>query len=343
MALPVDIREITNASKRAREEREKPVRIAVFVDPDAPDVLIETVRDRFRPQSAGARLHIAMAEPGLILTLAPDADAVIALVGSGTPAMASSLAAAREDYVPTALLALGRERDSLARQLDHPVLDTLVDDDAVHLVEARLGDWLADRLSSKRLALASNFAFMRKAVAEESVKATSFQNAVIGVVAIIPGADMPIMTANQAKMLLQIAAAYGQPLGAERIKELAVLVGGGLALRTVARELLAFLPGIGWALKGGIAYAGTLAMGTAAIAYFESGADAGEVLRHATAARDHAMAEARARLRRGERIALPRAASEVTLPEHEAGNEAADESAAGLSGPRLDAAGSSDV
>ena len=29
-----------------------------------------------------------------------------------------------------------------------------------------------------------------------------------------PGADMPIMTLNQAKMLLQIAAAYGQPLSA---------------------------------------------------------------------------------------------------------------------------------
>ena len=39
-------------------------------------------------------------------------------------------------------------------------------------------------------------------------------------VVFIPGADMPIMTLNQAKMLLQIAAAYGQPLSAERIKEL---------------------------------------------------------------------------------------------------------------------------
>ena len=114
---------------------------------------------------------------------------------------------------------------------------------------------------------------MRRAVAEEAVKATAFQNAVIGGVTVIPGADMPLMTANQAKMVLQIAAAYGQPLGAERIKELAAVVGGGFALRAIARQALAFVPGFGWAIKAGIGYTGTMAMGYAAIEYFEAGGD----------------------------------------------------------------------
>jgi len=297
----LDIREITSASKDAREEREQPLNLAVFVDPDSPDVLLEAVRSRLSPQTSAARLHIAMAEPGLKLSLAPEADAVVALIGSGTDSMRGSLADAREHYVPTAALALGSDRDLVSRRLEHPLLDTLVDEDAEHLVDDDLGAWLADRLSAKRLALATNFAFMRKAVAEESVKATAFQNAVIGVVAILPGADMPLMTANQAKMLLQIAAAYGQPLGSERIKELAAVVGGGFALRTIASELLSFVPGVGWVLKGGIAYAGTLAMGAAAIAYFERGADLSEVLREARAARDQAMAQARARIKRHER------------------------------------------
>jgi uncharacterized protein (DUF697 family) len=34
---------------------------------------------------------------------------------------------------------------------------------------------------------------------------------------------------------------------------------------------LTVVPGPGWAIKGGIAYAGTLALGEAAVAYFESG------------------------------------------------------------------------
>ncbi len=301
MRLPIDIREITNASKNAREEREKPLRIAVFVDPDAPEALVEVVRDRLAPQTSSARLHIAMAEPGLTLSLAPEADAVIALLGSGTESMRASLEDAREQYVPSAAIALGYDRDVVARRMGHPLLDTLVRPDPDELVDEHLAEWLADRLSSKRLALATNFAFMRKAVADEAVKATAFQNAVIGVIAVIPGADMPLMTANQAKMMLQIAAAYGEALGTERIKELAAVVGGGFALRAIARQALVFLPGIGWAIKGGIGYAGTLAMGEAAIAYFERGADFGEVLREARDARDRAMAEARARMRRAER------------------------------------------
>jgi len=88
---------------------------------------------------------------------------------------------------------------------------------------------------------------------------------------------MPIMTANQAKMLMQIAAAFGQRLGPERIKELAAIVGGAFVLRTVARQALGFVPVLGWAVKGGIGYGGTIAMGMASIAYFEQGADLTEV------------------------------------------------------------------
>ena len=41
--------------------------------------------------------------------------------------------------------------------------------------------------------------------------------------------------------------------------------------RTIAREALGFVPGLGWAIKGGVAYAGTKALGKAATAYFEQG------------------------------------------------------------------------
>jgi uncharacterized protein (DUF697 family) len=78
---------------------------------------------------------------------------------------------------------------------------------------------------------------------------------------------------NQGKMLLQIAAAYGQPLETERIKELAAVVAGGFLFKALAGELVGLIPGFGWALKGGIAYSGTMVMGSAAIAYFEEGAD----------------------------------------------------------------------
>jgi len=189
-----------------------------------------------------------------------------------------------------------------------PTADLIVRMDPSDVVE-RLGSWLADRLGSKRLALAHNFAFIRRAVAEEATKTTAWQNALIGTVTPIPGADMPIMTANQIKMLLQIAAAYGQPIGVERVKELAAVVAGGYLLRAVARQALVLVPVLGWAVKGGIGYTGTMAMGRAAISYFEEGADLGQVTAKFREIRD----KAAARLPKRSRAALS-APAQLELP-----------------------------
>ncbi len=318
MAMPVDVRDLMKSGSRLREEREKQVRLAVYVDAEAPEEVVSALKAALSPQMSTARLHVEPVVPGDILIVDDAADAVIALAGPGET-IAESLSRARERFVPTVALVLDEPRDQAARRLAHPVLDTLAEQSAEDLVDV-LGHWLADRVSGKRLALAANFAFVRKAVAEEAVKATSFQNAVIGGVAIIPGADMPVMTANQAKMVLQIAAAYGEPLGAERVKELAAVIGGAFALRTVARQLAGLVPGFGWALKAGIGYSGTLAMGYAAIDYFEHGGDVSGLADRVREARDRAVAAARRR-RRGEPIpadayvvkAEP-VASEIALP-----------------------------
>jgi len=283
---------------RLTEDRDQPVRIAVFVDVEAPDPLVEAVREALRPQTSGARIHVEACAPGETLIIDPTADAVIALVGAGSTLQAS-LASAREMFVPTIVLAIDQSADAVSLRLAHPVLDTVAASQPDAVVHA-LGRWLVDRINGKRLAMATNFAFMRRAVAEESIKATSFQNGVVGLVAIIPGADLPIMTANQAKMVLQIAAAYGQTLGVERIKELAVVLGGGFAFRTIARQMLAFIPGFGWAVKAGIGYSGTMAMGYAAVEHFEAGGELGALAVKVKAARDRTIEAARARVGRGE-------------------------------------------
>ena len=307
MKLPLDIREIVSSGTKLREERERPVRLAVFVDVAAPDALVETLREALRPQTSGAMLHVEACAPGETLLVDPTADAVVAITGPGDT-LARSIASSREKFVPTVVLALGESATAVSHRLNQPILDTIIGEEPEHLVRA-LGAWLGERVSSKRLALAANFPFVRRAVAEESIKATSFQNGVIGFVAVIPGADMPLMTANQAKMILQIAAAYGAPLGAERVKELAVVVGGGFTLRAIARQLLDFIPGFGWALKAGIGYSGTLAMGYAALEYFEEGGEFSGVAERIREARDNAVRVARERVGRGE-------SAEEPLPAH---------------------------
>ena len=101
-----------------------------------------------------------------------------------------------------------------------------LDAEGAATLDRRMGEWIIAACKDKRLAFALAFPFVRRPLALDAVRATSVQNAGVGVVVFIPGADMPIMTLNQAKMLLQIAAAYNQPLSAERIKELAAVVGG---------------------------------------------------------------------------------------------------------------------
>ena len=129
----------------------------------------------------------------------------------------------------------------------------------------------------KRLAFAVSFPFMRRSLARDAVQATSLQNAGIGLVPLIPGADLPIMTLNQAKMVLQIAAAYGHEMDKDRLKELAAVVGGAYACRTLARELVELVPVLGFAIRSGVAYGGTAALGYAVIEYFEGGENANGV------------------------------------------------------------------
>ena len=91
-------------------------------------------------------------------------------------------------------------------------------DDARATLDARMGQWVCAACRAKRLAFAQAFPFVRRPLALETVNATAVQNAGVGLLFLIPGADLPVMTLNQAKMLLQIAVAYGQSIYAGRVR-----------------------------------------------------------------------------------------------------------------------------
>ena len=124
----------------------------------------------------------------------------------------------------------------------------------------------------KAARLAAELPAMRRAYCDHVVLTNATQNAVIGAVVIIPGADMPAMTANQIRMILKISTAYGEDLGLDRALEILSVVGSAFVFRALARQALDFVPGFGWALKGTVGFTATVALGEAAIAYFEAGA-----------------------------------------------------------------------
>jgi uncharacterized protein (DUF697 family) len=120
------------------------------------------------------------------------------------------------------------------------------------------------------VALAKGYPPLRRAVCEEITRNNARQNAVIGALP-IPGADMPVMTANQARMVLNIAAAYGEELSMDRARELLGVLAAGFGLRALSRQAVKLVPVGGWAASAVIAYAGTVAMGRSSILYFERG------------------------------------------------------------------------
>lgn len=146
-------------------------------------------------------------------------------------------------------------------------------DEAAQALDKRMGEWVIAACADKKLAFALAFRFVRRPLSIDAINATALQNAGIGLVPLIPGADMPIMTLNQIKMLFQIATAYGQPMDMARAKEVAAVVAGAFLLRNVARSVAGAVPVVGGVIRAGVGYAGTEAMGWAAIEYFEAGGD----------------------------------------------------------------------
>jgi uncharacterized protein (DUF697 family) len=132
---------------------------------------------------------------------------------------------------------------------------------------------IAHRLGEEGTALAARLPVLREAVCRELISSFSRRNGVVGAAVFVPGADLPVLTLNQLRLVLRIAAAHGVEIDEQRAPEILATIGSGLAFRALAREALGAVPIAGWALKGGLAYAGTRALGEAALLRFaaESG------------------------------------------------------------------------
>lgn len=87
----------------------------------------------------------------------------------------------------------------------------------------------------------------------------------------IPLIDIPILLSTQIRLVLRIAAVYGEPMSASHARELFATIASGLVFRYLAEEVAKAVPFGGDLVSGAIAAAGTWAIGQVAIEYFESG------------------------------------------------------------------------
>jgi len=135
---------------------------------------------------------------------------------------------------------------------------------------------IARKLGEEGTALAARLPVLRGPLCEQLIASFARKNAIVAAAVWIPGADLPVLTLNQVRLVLRIAAAHGEEIDRERLPEIVAALGAGVGLRALARELLDLVPVAGWAVKGAVAYAGTRTLGEAAVQWFGARHPAGD-------------------------------------------------------------------
>ena len=124
-------------------------------------------------------------------------------------------------------------------------------------------------------ALAARLPVLRGARSCDALIASfSKRNGLIAAAVFVPGVDMPVLTLNQLRLVLRIATGVRRSSSTTRARSsCSASSAPASGSAPLARELLDLVPVAGWAVKGGVAYTGTRAVGEAAVRYFEARAD----------------------------------------------------------------------
>lgn len=129
---------------------------------------------------------------------------------------------------------------------------------------------VAAGLGESGTGLAARLPVVREPLSQALIEKFSRQNAVAAVAIFVPGADFPVLTLNQIRLVLRLASAHGVEVDQQRLPEVLTTIGAAFGFRAVARRFLGAVPVAGWLVKGGVAYAGTRALGEAAHRYFHT-------------------------------------------------------------------------
>lgn len=297
-SMPIDVSKVLSAITTIGQQRDLPSRVELVFDPTASNALVDKVIEAFVDVSSNAHVTDVVLDKK-VPVIPKDTDLVI-VIGGDSLLLGDVVHVAEECDVPAVVVIergktyFANDRRSaqayadmtlsantaptltgtahtpgVGRGIDlENLVDLELDGESARPLE-QLGTWIVQNVPSKRLSLARAFPFIRHPLAVELAKQTTIQNGAIGLVFFVPGADMPLIALNQAKMVLQIAAVYDKEMSKERLGEVLAVMAGGFGCRAVARQLVARAPMLGWAIKPAVAASGTMGMAIAAIEYYE--------------------------------------------------------------------------
>jgi uncharacterized protein (DUF697 family) len=290
----LDVAEDENAT----DDRLKTANVAVYYDQTCPVTLRESAEQMLHPVERTVYLHVETfyethcevdASADLTLIFAGDSPWVGATalfsksLGIPTIVITENLAAVYERAASTGLALsaddfMSMERALMSESSLRESWNALVDERFAReplsghdMLFAALGSWIVEHARLHAQALASAFPFIRRPYAHDRCLSVAYQNAALAAAVFLPGADMPLMMANQVRMVLDISHAYACDVSHDALVELLMVGAGSYALRGIARSLLRYIPALGVVSKTLVAFTGTLILGSMAMAYCERG------------------------------------------------------------------------
>lgn len=258
------VRDAAEGARASEARRRSCVRVAIELEEGAPDDLAFALRDALMPETASGLVHVGRVRKGAVLRVSPDCDLAIMVAGTSGAAAGVARAFSRVG-VPCAVVV---ETSVEAPELAGTPGVALVSAASPEVLLPKLASWMADSCRAD-VALAANFPLCRCAVAERCIRERSAQGAAVGLLPLSGGADMPVLAAGQTLMALDLAGAYGHGPSADRLADVAAVIFAGLASRALARRVSRVLPGLGWLVRGAVAYGGTAAIGWALVCRHE--------------------------------------------------------------------------
>ena len=249
------------ARGQVKSSSAKPLHLAVMVGKGCDLGLARAVKLALRPKTASCRLYVAGMGGGeqepVVHALA---DAAAFLAGDDAGACADLYRAYRARRVPCHVLvsldaaASERAQALIAREVHEEDLVVCDEGSAAEV----LGAWLLDALPDFELALGASLDCCREAQGRRIVGQAVCNNAAIGALTFLKGADTPAMLACEVAMLFKLAGIYGVPLDKDRLGEVAGLTAFSVACKQVAGLALR-LPLPASVVKAGVAAATYLA------------------------------------------------------------------------------------
>jgi uncharacterized protein (DUF697 family) len=132
---------------------------------------------------------------------------------------------------------------------------------------------VAEALGPRLAGTARRMPALRGVASDIAVQRAARRATAVGAASFVPGTAMPALTLLQARLVLELATIHDRELGTKRALEIAAVVAAGFGWRAVGRGAVLLLPGPAFALRGGVAYAATRAIGESAARWMAEGGD----------------------------------------------------------------------